>query len=202
MTVQLLHLSDLHFGGLADVDQIEGLEQMLPDLRPDAVVLTGDLSQRARHGEFQRARALVQTAARTAPVLVIPGNHDVAWWIRPLIPFAKQPLHAKYARYFGADLAPTLALPGAIIASALTSHGVAWGSLTLRVRDLAVKGHLPNPEVARVRGLFEAAPREQARGLAGRPNGRRGDSASRTGLARWRQAQRRIVASGAQVVLC
>src|SRR3989441_12441565 len=84
MTVQLLHLSDLHFGGLADVDQIEGLEQMLPDLRPDAVVITGDLSQRARHGEFQRARALVQTAARTAPVLVIPGNHDVAWWIRPL----------------------------------------------------------------------------------------------------------------------
>ena len=32
---------------------------MLPDLRPDAVVVTGDLSQRARHGEFQRARALV-----------------------------------------------------------------------------------------------------------------------------------------------
>jgi len=35
-------------------------------------------------------------------VLVIPGNHDVAWWTRPLIPFAKQPLYAKYARYFGA----------------------------------------------------------------------------------------------------
>ncbi len=210
MTVQLLHLSDLHFGGLAALDQIEGLEQMLPDLRPDAVVVTGDLSQRARHGEFQRARALVQTAVRTAPVLVIPGNHDVAWWTRPLIPFGKEPLYAKYARYFGADLAPTLTLPGAgggggggaIIASALTSHGVAWGSLTLRLRDLAVKGHLPKRELARVRGLFEAAPREQARVLAVHHNVLRGDISKRMGLARWRQAQRRIVASGAEVVLC
>src|SRR5207245_9893196 len=202
VTVQLLHLSDLHFGGLAALDQIEGFEQMLPDLRPDAVVVTGDLSQRARHGEFQRARTLVQTAARTAPVLVMPGNHDVAWWTRPLIPFAKQPLYAKYARYFGADLAPTLALPGAIIASALTCHGVAWGSVTLRVRDLAVKGHLPKREVARVRGLFEAAPPEQARVLAVHHNVLRGDISQRMGLARWRQAQRRIVASGAEVVLC
>jgi len=202
VTVQLLHLSDLHFGGLAALDQIEGLEQMLPDLRPDAVVVTGDLSQRARHGEFQRARALVQVAARTAPVLVIPGNHDVAWWTRPLIPFAKQPLYAKYARYFGTDLTPTLALPGALIASALTSHGVAWGSLTLRVRDLAVKGHLPKREVARVRGLFDAAPREQARVLVVHHNVLRGDMSRRMGLARWRQAQRRIAASGAEVVLC
>lgn len=202
MTVQLLHVSDLHFGALADLEQIEGLEQMLPDLRPDAVVVTGDLSQRARHGEFQRARALVQAAARTAPVLVIPGNHDVAWWMRPLIPFAKAPLYAKYGRYFGVDLAPTLTLPGAVIASALTSHGVAWGSLTLRLRDLAVKGHLPKREIARVRGLFEAAPREQARVLALHHNVLRGDISRRMGLARWRQAQRRIVASGAEVVLC
>ena len=202
MTVQLLHLSDLHFGGLADIDQIEGLEQMFPDLRPDAVVITGDLSQRARHGEFQRARALIQTAARTAPVLVIPGNHDVAWWTRPLIPFAKQPLYAKYVRYFAADLTPRLSLPGAIIASALTSHGVAWGSLTLRVRDLAVKGHLPKREIARVRELFEAAPGEQARVLLVHHNVLRGDLSGRMGLARWRQAQRRILASGAEVVLC
>ena len=51
MTVQLLHLSDLHFGGLANIEQVEALEAMIPDLRPDAVVITGDMSQRARHGE-------------------------------------------------------------------------------------------------------------------------------------------------------
>jgi predicted phosphodiesterase len=126
----------------------------------------------------------------------------VRWWTRPLVPFAKAPLYEKYVRYFGADVAPTLTLPGAIIASALTSHGVAWGSLTLRLRDLAVKGHLPKREIARVRGLFEAAPREQARVLVVHHNVLPGDISRRMGLARWRQAQRRIVASGADVVLC
>jgi len=44
VTVQLLHVSDLHFGGLADLDQVEALEQMIPDLRPDAVVISGDMA--------------------------------------------------------------------------------------------------------------------------------------------------------------
>jgi 3',5'-cyclic AMP phosphodiesterase CpdA len=202
VTVQILHLSDLHFGSLAAIEQIESLERTIPDLRPDAIVISGDLSQRARHGEFQRARALAQVAARTAPVHVIPGNHDVCWWVRPLVPFAKGPLYAKYRRYFGADLAPTLTLPGALIASACTSHGVAWGSLTLRVRDAGVKGHLPKREIERVRALFAAAPPEQARVLVVHHNVLRGDLSRRMGLARWRQAQRRVAASGAEVVLC
>ena len=202
MTVQLLHVSDPHFGGLANIEQIEALEAMIPDLRPDAVVITGDVSQRARHGEFQRARALVQLAARTAPVHVIPGNHDVSWWTRPLMPCGKRSLYAKYARYFGAELTPTLAIPGAVIAGALTSHGVAWGSLTLRPRDLAVKGHLPKREVERVRDVFAAAPPEQARVLALHHNVLRGEISGRMGLARWRRAQRRIAACGAEVVLC
>src|SRR5207237_8803659 len=95
MTVQLLHVPDHPCGGLANIEQIEALEAMIPDLRPDAVVITGDVSQRARHGEFQRARALVQLAARTAPVHVIPGNHDVCWWTRPLMPFGKAPAYGK-----------------------------------------------------------------------------------------------------------
>jgi 3',5'-cyclic AMP phosphodiesterase CpdA len=202
VTVQLLHLSDPHFGALAELDEIEALEQLIPDLRPDAVVISGDLSQRARHGEFQRARALVQAAARTAPVHVMPGNHDVRWWLRPLIPFGRAPLYAKYVRYFGTDLAPTLTLPGVVIAGALTSHGVSWGSLTPRLRDLAVKGYLPKREIERVRGLFAAATPEQARVLVVHHNVLRGDISGRMGLARWRQAQRRIAAAGAEVVLC
>jgi 3',5'-cyclic AMP phosphodiesterase CpdA len=202
VTVQLLHLADLHFGGLADIRQIEALEKMIPDLRPDAVVIAGDLTQRARHGEFQRARAFAGLAAETAPVQVLPGNHDVRWWARPLVPFAKDALYRKYVRYFGADLAPTLTLPGAVLASALTSHGVAWGSLTPRVRDLAVKGHLPKREILRVKGVFAAAPPDHARVLVVHHNVLRGELSGRMGLARWRQAQRRIVESGADVVLC
>ncbi len=202
MIVQLLHVSDIHFGGVADLQQVEALEKVIPDLRPDAIVVSGDVSQRARHGEFQRARAFVNLAAQTAPVHVMPGNHDVRWWTRPLIPFAKRSLYTKYARYFGDDLTPTLTLPGAVIASALTAHGVAWGSLTFRLRDLAVKGHLPKREIERVRGVFAAAPPDQARVLVVHHNVLRGEISRRMGLARWRQAQRRIAASGAELVLC
>jgi 3',5'-cyclic AMP phosphodiesterase CpdA len=202
VTLQLLHLADLHFGGLADIRQIEALEVMLPDLRPDATVIAGDLSQRARHGELQRARAFVNVARATAPVYVMPGNHDVEWWRRPLIPFAKDALYRKYQRYFGADLAPTLTIPGAVIAGALSSHGLAWGSLTTTVRDLAVKGHLPKQEMARVRQVFADAAPEAVRVLVVHHNVLRGAISRRMGLARWRTAQQRIIASGADVVLC
>jgi 3',5'-cyclic AMP phosphodiesterase CpdA len=202
VTLQLLHVADLHFGGLADIRQIEALEAMLPDLRPDATVIAGDLSQRARHGELQRARAFANLARATAPVYVMPGNHDVEWWRRPLIPFAKDALYRKYRRYFGADLAPTLTIPGAVIAGALSSHGLAWGSLTTTVRDLAVKGHLPKKEMERVRQVFADVAPDAVRVLVVHHNVLRGAISRRMGLARWRTAEQRIVTSGADVVLC
>jgi 3',5'-cyclic AMP phosphodiesterase CpdA len=210
VTVQILHLGDPHFGGAADIRQIEALEQMLPELRPDVVAVTGDLSLRARHGEFQRARAFVNHLGRMAPVHVMPGNHDVQWWLRPLIPFAKSAIYAKYRRYFGDDLAPALTVApgggrgggGALLAGALTSHGMAWGSVTWKLRDLAVKGHLPRAQIERVQALFAAAPADLARVLVLHHNVMRGDMSRRMGLARWRQAQRRIVESGAELVLC
>jgi 3',5'-cyclic AMP phosphodiesterase CpdA len=202
VTVQLLHLADPHFGSLAVIQHIEALEQMIPDLRPDAIVVAGDVSQRARHGEFQRARAFVSLVARTAPVYVMPGNHDVQWWRRPLIPFGKEAVYRKYVQYLGADLAPTLTVPGAVIAGVLTAHGLAWGSLTWNLRDLTVKGHLRKREIGRVQQLFGAAPPDQARVLVVHHNVLRGDLSRRMGLARWRRAQRRIVESGAEVVLC
>jgi 3',5'-cyclic AMP phosphodiesterase CpdA len=202
-TVQILHVGDLHFGGVADIPQIEALERILPDLRPDAVVIAGDVSQRSRHGELQRARAFVNLARETAPVLVIPGNHDVQWWWRPFLPFSKHAVYAKYRHYFGDDLTPTLTLPGsAVIASALTSHGVSWGSLTPRLRDIAVKGHLPKSEMQRVRQAFAAADPGMARVLVVHHNVLRGDLSKRMGLARWKGAHQRIVESGADVVLC
>ena len=203
MTTQIVHIGDLHFGGVADIPQVEALERLLPDLRPDAIVIGGDLSQRARHGEFQRGRAVANLARETAPVLVIPGNHDVQWWWRPFIPFAKSRVYEKYRRYFGADLTPTLTIPGSVvIASALTAHGVAWGSLTARLRDIAVKGHLPKSEMERVKKVFTEAEPRLARVLVMHHNLLRGDMSKRMGLARWKRAQRRVVEAGTDVVLC
>ena len=45
MTVQLLHVSDPHFGGLADVGQVEALEAMIPDLRPDTNIELGGMGK-------------------------------------------------------------------------------------------------------------------------------------------------------------
>ena len=203
MTVQIAHIGDLHFGGVADIPVVEALEHLLPDLRPDAIVIGGDLSQRARHGEFQRGRAFANLCRETAPVLVIPGNHDVQWWRRPFIPFGKSAVYEKFRSYFGADLTPTLTIPGgAIIASALTANGVAWGSLTPRLRDIAVKGHLPKKEIERVKAVFAQAETGIPRVLVVHHNVLRGELSKRMGLARWRQAQRRIVEAGTDVVLC
>ena len=202
MTVQILHVADLHFGALADIRQVEALERMIPDLRPDVVVASGDMGQRARHGEFQRARAFQIIAAETAPVYTLPGNHDVSWWWRPLIPFGRDVLYRKYRLYFGNELTPTLTIPGATIAGALTAHGMAWGSLTWKLRDLSVMGHLPKREILRVQKEFAEAPASNAKILVLHHNILRGDISRRVGLARWRTAQRRILASGAEVVLC
>lgn len=202
MSFSIVHLSDTHFGGKADLAQIEAVEALVPDLEPRVIALTGDVAQRARHGEFQAARAFVRELERTAPVYVLPGNHDVQWWWRPLIPFGAAAKYRKYRRYFGSELAPTMVFPEAVIAGAVTSHGVAWGSLTFRLRDLAVKGHLPKREVRRVKAVFDGAAPGQARVLVVHHNVLRGELSARMGLARWRQAQRRILQCGADVVLC
>ncbi len=198
----LIHLSDPHFGGMADMSQIEALEALIPDLEPRLIVIAGDVTQRARHGEFQCARGFVRAMERTAPVYLVPGNHDVQWWWRPFIPFGGSVKHSKYVEYFGSDLTPTLESPEAVITGALTAHGVAWGSLTPRLRDIAVKGHLPKNEIRRVKQVFDRADEIKTRVLVLHHNVLRGDVSERMGLARWKQAQRRIVESGADLVLC
>lgn len=202
MGFSIVHISDTHFGGKADLAQVEAVEALVPDLEPRLVVFSGDVAQRARHGEFQAGRSFVRELERTAPVYVLPGNHDVQWWLRPFIPFGSRAKYAKFRSYFGPVLAPTLVFPEAIVAGVLTAHGVSWGSVTWNLRDLAVKGHLKKKEIARVKRLFEAAPPTQARVLVVHHNVLKGQLSSRMGLARWRQAQRRILESGAEIVLC
>ena len=198
----LVHLSDLHFGRDADLDQVRALEALIPTLGADAVVLAGDLSQRARHGELQRALAFVEHLQRSTPTLVIPGNHDVQWW-RAVLPLGRGRVRwTKYRRYFGEALAPVLDVPGAVISGALTSHGIAFGSLTWNLRDLAVKGHLPRRETKRLTRLFADAPPEAVRVAVLHHNVLRGALSHRMGLSHWRSAQRRLLATGADVVLC
>jgi 3',5'-cyclic AMP phosphodiesterase CpdA len=199
--ITIVHLSDLHFGGHADLAQIEALEQFLPTLGASVTVVSGDLTQRARHGEFQAARAFLKRLGTHAPLLVVPGNHDIEWWKSPLGLGGETVKYGKYARYFG-DLTPVLEIPGAIVAGALSSYGVAFGSLTWNLRDVAVKGHLPKSETTRVAKIFADAPPDAARILTFHHNVLPGGVSRRMGLANWRSAYRRLLATGADVILC
>ena len=200
--VTILHLSDLHFGRDIVLEQADAIEAALPGMAPSAIVLAGDLSQRGRHGELQAARGFADRIGRVAPVLAVPGNHDVQYWNSLFHLFGTAPLYRKYRRYFGEELSPRLEIPGARIAGALTSHGIAAGSMTWNLNDMAVKGHLPAAELERAAGYFREAPSGTARVLVMHHNLLRGDISRRMGLARWKQAQERVAASGADLVLC
>jgi 3',5'-cyclic AMP phosphodiesterase CpdA len=198
--VTLIHISDLHFGGYADLSQIEGLEEFLPTLGATALVVSGDLSQRARHGEFQAAHVFLHRMRMRLPSIVVPGNHDIEWWKSPLDLLGERRKYAKYLKYYG-ELRPVLEIPGAILAGAVSAYGVAFGSLTWNLRDVAVKGHLPRSEINRITRIFAAASPELARVLVVHHNVLAGGS-GRMGLANWRSAHKRLLATGADVILC
>ena len=198
--VVIVHLSDLHFGGFADLKQIEALEEFLPSLNPTAIVVSGDLSQRARHGEFQAAHVFLYRMRKQIPAIVVPGNHDIEWWKSPLGLLGEKLKYDKYLRYYG-ELRPVLEVPGAIMVGALSSYGVAFGSLTWNIRDVAVKGHLPRSETRRVQEIFARSAPGLVKVLVVHHNVLAGGT-GRMGLARWRSAHKRLLATGADVILC
>jgi 3',5'-cyclic AMP phosphodiesterase CpdA len=195
-------LSDLHFGAHADLAQIGALERLMPELSPSAVVISGDVSQRARHGEFQRALAFIEHCRRTAPVLVVPGNHDVRWWSSPLGIRGEGPKYYHYRRYMGEVLGPVLEVPGAIIVGTVSANGLSFGSVTSNPRDLTVKGHLPDSELERARTAFSRVSPTDCRVLVFHHNVIRGRISNRWGLARPEATQQAIIESGADLVLC
>jgi 3',5'-cyclic AMP phosphodiesterase CpdA len=73
-TTRIVHLSDLHFGAENPVLR-EALIAELQASPPDLVAISGDLTQGARRSEFRAARAFIDRLP--APVLAVPGNHDI-----------------------------------------------------------------------------------------------------------------------------
>ena len=86
--IRLLHASDLHFGPKHLPAPAAELAELARRTRPDAIVLSGDFTQRAKPAQFRAAREYV--AALAAPVAWVPGNHDVPlyrFWERLFAPF-------------------------------------------------------------------------------------------------------------------
>jgi 3',5'-cyclic AMP phosphodiesterase CpdA len=97
---KIAHLSDLHFGAVDPV-VVEAAIRAVSAARPHLVVVSGDLTQRARSSQFHAARAFLD--ALPAPQIVVPGNHDVPLW--NVLARGWTPL-GKYRRIVGPDLAP------------------------------------------------------------------------------------------------
>ncbi len=75
--MKLLHFSDIHFG-LEDPRAIAWAADCVAREKPDAVVITGDHTMRARRREF--AAAVRWISALPAPVTVGVGNHDLPYF--------------------------------------------------------------------------------------------------------------------------
>lgn len=73
--LRIAHLSDSHFGTILP-GMREGLIATLKELKPDVILLTGDITQRARAKQFKEAHAFVESLNPT-PTICVPGNHDI-----------------------------------------------------------------------------------------------------------------------------
>lgn len=96
----LVHLSDLHFGRVDDA-LLAPLRALIERVAPDVVVVSGDLTQRAKSEQFEAARAYLDTLP--GPQIIVPGNHDISLYnvFRRFV----QPLK-RYKRYITGDLDP------------------------------------------------------------------------------------------------
>jgi len=181
--IGLFHCSDLHFGHPAVPEQYEAIEGLIADKKVDVVAVSGDLSQRARSGEFQRARAFLKHAANVSKVIVVPGNHDVAWWWSPLGMGDDLKLLRKYRQYIADDIEPVLRIPGATFVGLNTCHGVVRQTLTWNLRDISIIGYVREEQLKRVADEFAKSPSGDARVIVMHHNPVRGEISRRHGLA-------------------
>ena len=136
----LLHISDTHFGTCAP-PIVDALIAFTAFQKPDALVLSGDITQRALTSQFAAARAFVD--ALNLPIfLSVPGNHDI-----PLYHLAARVFnpYGRYRRFFGHDLEPVINTPDLLILGVNTTrryrhkHGAVSLAQTERVaRRLAL----------------------------------------------------------------
>lgn len=109
MTV-LLQISDTHFG-TEQPPVVKALLHLAREMQPAAVVLSGDITQRARRSQYASAKEFV-SGIGTPAVLAIPGNHDIPLFnvfgrmFRP---------YAGFERVFGGELEPQWESPDFLV---------------------------------------------------------------------------------------
>jgi len=200
--MRILHASDLHFGRPSVPAQVAALEAFIAREPLDAIVISGDLSQRTRRAEFRRAGAFVRRCEERAPTVVVPGNHDCAWWTAFLGVGDYYTMFARYRESIHADLEPRTRIPGATIVGLNSAHGIQSYTLTTRPRDLSVVGAVHSRQWERARVAFALAPPGDLKVLVVHHNILRGNLSNRWGLASRAFGIVDAAHTGADVVCC
>jgi 3',5'-cyclic AMP phosphodiesterase CpdA len=198
----LFHCSDLHFGHPAVPEQYEAIEAIIQERKYDVVAISGDVSQRARAGEFQRAREFIKKADQVSHTIIVPGNHDVAWWYAPLGFGDTTKMFAKYRAYISQDLEPVLRVAGATFVGLNTSQGVIRQTLTWNVRDISIIGHLTRGQIERARAEFDHSRTGDARIIVMHHNPVKGELSQRHGLMNTQRILGAFAEMGVDLVLC
>lgn len=107
----ILHISDLHFGPPYLPHVGAAVLRIAPLLKPHVVVISGDLTQRAKPEQFQAARSFLQKLP-PVPQIVVPGNHDV-----PLYRVFERLFypHAQYRQHISNELDQMVCVDGAVL---------------------------------------------------------------------------------------
>lgn len=113
----LLHISDTHFG-TEQTPVVAALQALVRERRPDVLVFSGDVTQRARPSQFAAARRMCESF-EVGRMLALPGNHDI-----PLFNVAARVLrpYGNYLEAFGPRLDPMLDLDDFLVIGVNTTR--------------------------------------------------------------------------------
>jgi 3',5'-cyclic AMP phosphodiesterase CpdA len=147
MSTTLIQLSDTHFG-TEQPAVMAALEDLVAAVRPAALLLTGDITQRARRAQFDAAQAWVRRL-RVPAVLAVPGNHDI-----PLFNLAARCFwpYAGFRRAFGPELEPVFETADVLVLGLNTTRP--WRH---------VEGALSEAQIERVAQRVARSPASQRR---------------------------------------
>jgi 3',5'-cyclic AMP phosphodiesterase CpdA len=147
MSRLLLHLSDLHFGRVPE-GMADALVAVSQEIAPDVVIVSGDLTQRAKAEEFEQARAFLDRLP--GPQIVIPGNHDVPLY-NPYGRFVER--LTRFRRYITEDLAPAYVDAEVAVFGINTARSLTWKNGRINARQIETVRALlceAGPDVMRV----------------------------------------------------
>ncbi len=145
----IAQISDLHFGA-HEPAVVAHLHAALSALKPDLIVVSGDLTQRAHRSQFAEAAGFLERLeAEGFRLLVVPGNHDVPMHkpvsrlLWPLRRYTRYIAHGRDCWYADQEIA---------VLGLASAHG-------LTVKD----GRLTRIQIRSIADSFASAPDSAAR---------------------------------------